>query len=100
MWTDPPAKCLVPANSMNAPADTSNRGTSWLTSTRTALGQPASTTPFIAATSGQPEPKSVVKVTTGGAATPLPVPCFLPWVCFVVIATLLPETKTVALHEL
>jgi hypothetical protein len=51
---------------MKAPAETSNRGTSWLTSTKTAFGQPASTIAFIAATSGEPEPKSVVKVTSGG----------------------------------
>jgi len=67
--TEPELKWRVPANSMNAPAGTSNRGTSWLTSTSTAFGQPASTTPFIAATRGEPEPKSLVKVTTGGAAS-------------------------------
>src|SRR5947209_8022841 len=65
-----------------------------------ASGQPARTTPFIAATRGEPEPKSVVKVTIGGAAAPLPVPCFFPGVCFVVIATLLPEAEPVAFHEL
>jgi hypothetical protein len=75
------------------------RGTSCETSTNTAVGHPASTTPFIAATSGEPEPKSLVKVTTGGFS-PLPVPCLFPGVCFVVIATLLPETEPVAFHEL
>ncbi len=53
---------------MKAPAEMSNRGTSWLTSTSTAFGQPASTIAFIAATSGEPEPKSVVNVTSGGRA--------------------------------
>src|SRR5439155_26118885 len=90
--TEPPPKWRVPAKRMTAPAETSNRGTSCDTSTSTALGQPARTTPFIAATSGEPGPKSVVKVTTGGAVEPLPVPRFFPGVCFVVIATLLPET--------
>src|SRR5437016_14045355 len=85
---------------MNAPANTSNRGTSCETSTSTAVGHPARTTPFMAATKGEPEPKSVVKVTTGGAISPLPVPCLFPGVCFVVIATLLPETEPVPLHEL
>src|SRR5207248_10562357 len=89
---EPPPKWHVPAKSSIAPAETSNRGTSCDTSTSTALGQPARTTPFIAATSGEPDPKSVVKVTTGGAVEPLPVPRFFPGVCFVVIATLLPET--------
>src|SRR4029077_3888877 len=98
--TEPPPKCRVPAKTMKAPADTSKRGTSWDTSTIVAFGQPARTTPFIAATRGEPDPKSVVKVTTGGAARPLPVACFFPGVCFVVIATLLPETEPVAFHEL
>jgi len=57
---------------------------------------------FIAATSGEPEPKSVVRVTSGGpAGAPcLPVAGLFPGVGFVVISTLLPETKPVAFHEL
>ena len=87
---------------MNAPADTSNRGTSWLTSTSTAFGQPESTTAFIAATRGEPEPKSLVNVTRGEPAVRprLPVACLLPWIGLVVIPTLLPESQPVAFHEL
>src|SRR5207248_271685 len=100
--TDPPPKWRVPAKSMNAPAPTSKGGTSWLTSTSTALGQPARTMAFIAATRGEPVPKSVVSVTSGGPAVApcLPVAGLLPGISFVVIAALLPEPKPVALHEL
>src|SRR5260370_40807138 len=102
MCTDPAPKCRVPANSMKAPAKTSNRGTSWLTSTSVAWGQPASTTAFIAATKGEPVPKSEVKVTIGGPADApwLPVACLLPGICFIVVTALLPETEPVAIHEL
>src|SRR6266699_6970778 len=102
MCTDPAPKCRVPAKSMNAPAKTSNRGTSWLTSTSVACGHPARTTAFIAATRGDPEPKSDVKVTSGGPASAprLTVACLLPGICFIVVSTLLPETEPVAIHEL
>src|SRR6266849_5906675 len=87
---------------MNAPAKTSKCGTSWLTSTSVACGQPARTIAFIAATSGEPVPKSDVKVTSGGPAVApwLPVASLLPGVCFIVVSALLPETEPVALHEL
>src|SRR5260370_5007956 len=86
---------------MNAPAKRSKRGTSWLTSTSGAFGAPASTTAFMAATRGEPEPKSEVKVTSGGPAMPrLPVARLLPGICFIVVSTLLPETDPVAHHEL
>jgi hypothetical protein len=56
----------------------------------------------MAATRGEPVPKSLVKVTTGGPATVpwLPVPCLFEGVGLVVVSTLLPETKPVAFHEL
>src|SRR5690349_24841620 len=86
--TDPPPKCRVPANTMNAPAETSKRGTSCETSTKTAVGHPASTTPLIAATSGEPAPKGLVKVTTAGDL-PLPETCHVPGVRFRVKGRLL-----------
>src|SRR5260370_9077615 len=90
---------------MKAPAKTSNRGTSWLTSTSVAKGQPASTTAFMAATSGDPDPKSEVKVTSGGGAGAplgwrLPVAGLLPAICFIVVSALLPQNDPVAFHEL
>ena len=52
-------------------------------------------------TRGEPVPKSLVNVTTGGPATVprLPVPGLLEGVGLVVVAALLPEAEPVAFHE-